>query len=145
MLCDKEKEIKEIKEGDRIHFHYSGTTLDGSEFETTFNDDPFEMIVGETKIIKGIEKTLLGMRENETIEVTFPPDEAYGFYDPAKVAVLHRSELPKNSVPAVGWMMKIGHYTVTVRAIDGDDITLDGNHPLVGEHVTFKIKVLKIV
>ena len=85
------------------------------------------------------------MREDETIEVTFPPDDAYGFHDPAKVAILHRSELPKHSVPAVGWMMKIGPYMVTVRAIDGDNITLDGNHPLVGEHVNFKIKILKIL
>ena len=142
MVCNTEKRVKR---GDRIHIHYSGTTLDGSEFETTFDKEPFEMILGETKILKGIEKALLGMSEDETIEVTVPPEDAYGFHDPAMVAVLHRSELPENSIPAVGWMLRIGAYNVTVRAIDGDNITLDGNHPLVGQHVNFKIKVLKIV
>ena len=102
------------------------------------------MIVGETKIIKGFEKTLIGMKENDTLKVTFSPKDAYGFYDPSLVAVLTKSELPKNSVPAVGWMIKIGSYTVTVKAIDGENITLDGNHPLVNQHVNFEINVLKI-
>ncbi len=142
MVCNKDKVVKK---GDRIHLHYSGKTLDGAEFETTFDKEAYEMVLGETKIIKGIEKTVIGMRENEIIEVTFPPEEAYGFHDPAKIAILHRSELPKNSIPAVGWMLRIGPYTVTVKSIDGDNITLDGNHPLVGQHVNFKIQVLKIL
>ena len=141
MVCDTERRVKP---GDKVHIHYSGTTLDGSEFETTFDKEPFEMVLGETKIIKGIEKAVLGMREGETVEITVPPEDAYGFHDPAMVAVLHRSELPENSIPAVGWMLRIGTYTVTVRSIDGDSITLDGNHPLVGEHVNFKVKVVKI-
>jgi peptidylprolyl isomerase len=142
MVCKSEKTVNK---GDRIHIHYSGTTNDGEEFETTFDKEPFEMIVGETKIIPGFEKALIGMRENETIEVTFPPEEAYGHYDPSMIAILNKSELPKNSVPAVGWMMKIGTYTVTVKAIEGENVTLDGNHPLVGHHVNFKIQVLKIL
>ena len=141
MVCNVKREVKR---GDKVQVHYSGTTLDGSEFETTFDKEPFDIIVGETKIIKGFEKNLLGMQEGETLEITLPPEDAYGFHDPAKVAVLLKSELPENSVPAVGWMMRIGSYTVTVRDINGDNITLDGNHPLVGQHVNFKIQLLKI-
>ena len=141
MVCNSERRVQK---GDRVHIHYCGTTNDGAEFETTFDKEPFEMTVGETKLIPGFEKTLLGMKENETVEVTFPPEEAYGYYDPSLIAVLQKSELPKNSVPAVGWMMKIGAYTVTVKAIEGENVTLDGNHPLVGHHVNFKIQVLKI-
>jgi FKBP-type peptidyl-prolyl cis-trans isomerase 2 len=142
MVCSKEK--RRVKKGDRIHVHYSGMMLDGSEFETTFDKDPYDMIVGETKIIKGFEKALVGMEEDETMTVIFPPEEAYGSHDSSLIAVLKQSELPKNSVPSIGWMMKIGTYNVTVVAKDDTTVTLDGNHPLVDKHVNFKIQVLKI-
>ncbi len=141
MVCKTERTVKT---GDRIHVHYTGTMDDGSEFETTFGKEPFEVIVGETKIIKGFEKTLIGMKKGETVDVTFSPEDAYGSHNPALIAVLKKSELPKNSVPGIGWLMKIGTYTVTVKAVENDTVTLDGNHPLVDKYVNFKIKVFNI-
>lgn len=133
-----------VKKGDRIQIHYCGMMLDGGEFESTYKQEPYEMVLGETKVIKGFEETLLGMKVNETVTATYSPDEAYGHYDPALIAVIEKSEFPKNSIPAEGWMMKIGHLTVTVKSIDETTVTLDGNHPLAGKHIMFKITVLKI-
>ena len=136
---------KIIKHGDKVHIHYRATMVDdGSEVENTFDKEPFEMVLGETKIIKGIDKTLVGMIEGETITVKYEPEDAYGFHDPALIAVLDKSEFPKNSIPSVGWMMKIGHISVTVKAMDEKTVTLDGNHPLVGKPVKFEIKVVKV-
>ena len=136
---------KIIKHGDKVEIHYRATMVDdGSEVETTFDKDPFEMVLGETKIIKGIDKTLVGMIEGETITVTYGPEEAYGFHNPELIAVLDKSEFSKNSIPGVGWMMKIGHISVTVKAMDEKTVTLDGNHPLVGKPVNFEIKVVKV-
>jgi len=143
MVCTRETK-RIVKHGDRIQVHYSGMMLDGSEFETTFDKNPFEIIVGETKIIKGFEKALIGMTEEETVTVTIPPEDAYGFHNPSLIAVLKHSEMPENSIPSIGWMMKIGDYSVTVIDKDDSTVTLDGNHPLVGKHVNFRIKVVKI-
>jgi peptidylprolyl isomerase len=140
----KAEEKITVKKGDRIHIHYRGKLLDGSEFESTYDKEPFEIVLGESKIIKGFQKTLLGMKVNESVSVIYPPEDAYGHYDPALIAVLKKSEFPKNSIPAVGWMMKIGHITVTVQSIDDATVTLDGNHPLAGKNVRFEITVLKI-
>lgn len=133
-----------VKKGDRIQIHYRGMMEDGSEFESNFDKEPFEMILGETKIIKGFEKSLVGMKEDETIKDTYSPEEAYGHYDPALIATLKKSEFPKNSIPAVGWMMKIGNITVMVKSKDETSVTLDGNHPLAGKRTIFEIKVIKI-
>jgi peptidylprolyl isomerase len=137
--------MKKIKNGDKVEIHYRATMVDdGSEIESTFKKEPFEMILGETKLIKGIDKTLIGMTEGETIKVTYQPEDAYGFYDPALIAVLDKNEFPDKSIPGVGWMMKIGHISVTVKAMDEKTVTLDGNHPLVGKPVNFEIKVVKV-
>ena len=136
---------RKIKLGDKIDIYYRGLLDDDSEFESNFDKEPYEMVVGETKLIKGFEKTLIGMSEKEKVRRTYTPDEAYGYHNPALIAVLDKSEFPKNSIPAVGWMMKIGEISVTIIAIDEKTVTLDGNHPLVGKDVDFEIEVIKIL
>ena len=133
-----------VIKGDKIQIHYRGTMDDGDVFESTYETEPYEFILGENRVIKGFEKTLIGMKVNETATDTYSPEDAYGHYDPALIAVLKKSELPKNSIPAVGWMMKIGNITVTVKSMDDTTVTLDGNHPLAGKHINFKITLLKI-
>jgi len=133
-----------IKLGDKIHIYYRGLLDDDSEFESNFDKEPYEMIVGEAKLIKGFEKTLIGMSEKEKIRRTYTPDEAYGYHDSSLIAVLDKSEFPKNAIPPIGWMMKIGEISVTVISIDEKTVTLDGNHPLVGKSVDFEIEVIKI-
>ena len=130
--------------GDKVQIHYRGITKDGVEFESTYKKEPCEFIIGSSNIIKGFEKTLIGMKENESAKATYPPEDAYGHYDPALIAVLEKKEFPKNSIPAVGWMMKIGHITVVVKSMDDTTVTLDGNHPLAGQYVDFEITLLKV-
>ena len=142
-IMNNKKKI--IKHGDKVHIHYRATMVDdGSEIESTFDKEPFEMILGKTKLIKGVDKTLIGMKEDETVKVTYEPKDAYGFYNPALIAVLNKSEFPPNSIPGIGWMMKIGHISVCVMAINDKTVTLDGNHPLVDKQVNFEIKIVKI-
>jgi peptidylprolyl isomerase len=138
------KENRLIKNGDRLLIHYRAILEDGSEFETTFDKDPLEITLGETKILKGFNNALLGMSENETKTITLAPDDAYGHHDPALIAVLDKNELPPNSIPAVGWMLRIGKFKVMVKEIGETTVTLDGNHPLVGKSVSFEITVVKV-
>ena len=140
----KTEKSRTIKKGDTIQIHYRGRLLDGSEFESTYEKEPMKITVGESKIIKGLEETLIGMKVNESVRTLYPPEKAYGHYNPALIAVLKKSEFPKNSIPTVGWMMKIGHISATVKSIDDTTVTLDGNHPLAGKNVYFEITVLKI-
>ncbi len=134
-----------VQMNDVVRVHYSGRTDDGEEFETTFDEQPFEICIGETKIIKGFENALLGMEENETIDVNIPCSEAYGEYKTSLIAVLRKSEFPPNSIPAVGWRMKIGPIPVLVKDMDETTVTLDGNHPLAGQDLDFRIKVVEIL
>lgn len=133
-----------VKKGDRIQIHYRGMMEDGSEFESNFDKEPFDLVLGETKVIKGFEKSLIGMKENEVKKATYSPEDAYGHYNPALIATIKKSEFPKNSIPSIGWMMKIGNITVTVKSMDDTTVTLDGNHPLAGKWIVFEIKLVKI-
>ncbi len=136
--------MKKAKLGDKVKFHYVGTMLDGSVFESTYDKEPFVAILGETKIIPGLQKMIIGMQENEEKKETISPAEGYGIYKPKLLAVLNKSEFPKNSIPVVGWLMKIGDISVTVKKIEGDEVTLDGNHPLAGLDSIFEVKILEI-
>ena len=37
-----------------------------------------------------------------------------------------------------------GMQIVTIRDIDGDQVTIDGNHPLAGQQLNFKVKVVSV-
>ena len=144
MIQNMKDKVK-IKKGDKVQIHYRSRLHDKNEFfESTYEREPFEIILGESKIIKGFEKTLIGMKVGESTTVLYSPEDAYGHYNPALIAVLKKSEFPRNSIPAVGWMIKIGHITAIVKSIDDTTITLDGNHPLAGKEVYFEITVMKI-
>ncbi len=137
--------MKTVKLGDKISINYRGLTEDGEEFESTFDKDPFEFTLGETKLISGFQKALIGMKENETKNISVPPEEGYGKHNSDLIAVLNKNELPVNTVTTVGWMLKIGTYKVTIIASDKETVTLDGNHPLVDKTLTFEINMLEIL
>ena len=136
---------KTVEHGDRIEIHFRSTMVsDNSEIESTFDKEPVEIVMGKTQLLKGLNKTLIGMKEGEFRKVRYEPEDAYGLHDPSMIAVLNKDEFPPNSIPAVGWMMKIGDIPVTVKAQDAATVTLDGNHPLAGKPVDFEIEIIKI-
>ncbi len=137
--------MKTAKKGDRVEVHYRGMMMDGGEFESTFDKEPFKITIGETKLIKGFEKALIRMREGQTKKINIEPKDGYGFYNSELIATLDKSELPPNTTPAVGWFMKIGTMKVKVKSMTEKTVTLDGNHPLAGIDIKFEIKMIKII
>ncbi len=137
--------MKTAELGKKIKINYRGLIDDGEEFESTYDKDPFEVTLGETKLISGFQSALIGMKEKETKKVTIQPEDGYGKHNPDLIAVLGKDELPKNTVTTVGWMLQIGRFKVTVIASDEKTVTLDGNHPLVDKVLTFEIELLEIL
>lgn len=139
--------MSEVKKGSTVRVHYTGTLNDGTVFDTSRNDEPFEFRIGEGIVIPGFEKALIGMKKGETKKVTIPPEEAYGQYDLELRVVVQRGKLPPDIEYQEGIVLQIDTtegYTAhaTVVEIKEDAITLDGNHPLAGETLNFDIELV---
>lgn len=71
-----------VAPGDQVQVNYVGTFQNG----TVFDQGTLMVAAGRGQVIKGFDRALIGMREGETKTVTIPAGEAYGGYDPEKVA-----------------------------------------------------------
>ena len=89
------------------------------------------------------------MGRGETKTVTIPAAEAYGEPDPEQVLVVGRDQIPPGQPLAVGDQLQVGldgggAIQVTVVEMDDESVTLDANHALAGEDLTFEITVVRV-
>jgi len=90
------------------------------------------------------------MTVGETKTISISPMEAYGEYQEDLLVEVERSHLPPEIKPQVGQMLQFRSEDgtmalVTVKDITEETVVLDGNHPLAGEELVFKIELLEIV
>ncbi|MDE2028281.1 MAG: peptidylprolyl isomerase [Candidatus Omnitrophica bacterium] len=128
-----------------ISFDYVLTAKSGQVIDASAKGRPLIFISGLGQIIPGLELILQQMQPSEKKTVTIAAKEAYGLRDESLVHKVDRSRLPNQEIK-VGDMFEVGQgqdFTpVTITAINGDEITLDGNHPLAGEDLTFAVEVV---
>jgi FKBP-type peptidyl-prolyl cis-trans isomerase SlyD len=128
-----------------ISFDYVLTSKGGQVIDASAKGKPLVFISGLGQIIPGLETVLLGMQLQEKKTVTIEAKDAYGVHDEHLIYKVERNKLPSSEIK-VGDMFEVGQgdqYTpVTITAINGDEITLDGNHPLAGQDLTFAVEVV---
>lgn len=127
-----------------ISFHYTLTDKDGKTIDASQEGHPLIFMTGVGQIIPGLEGELVAMEKADKKTVTIQPKEAYGEYNSQLIYKVERSKLPKPDVK-VGDMFEVGEgenfFPVSVVTIEGDQITLDGNHPLAGQALTFAVEI----
>jgi FKBP-type peptidyl-prolyl cis-trans isomerase 2 len=142
--------MSEAKSGDTVRVHYTGTLDNGTEFDSSHGREPLEFTLGAGGLIAGFESAVHGMSAGETKTVTIPADEAYG---PRRPDLTH--EAPRGAIPdeielVVGLILHAQgpdgqQLTFQVTDFDEETVTLDGNHPLAGEDLTFNLELVEIV
>ena len=129
-----------------VSFDYVLTAKGGKVLDASTKGKPLIFISVLGQIIPGLETVLLQMQPGDKKTVTIEAKEAYGVHDQGLIYKVERSKLPSRELN-VGDMFEVGqdeHFTpVTISAIDGDEITLDGNHPLAGEDLTFAVEIME--
>jgi peptidylprolyl isomerase len=163
------------KTGDKVRINYTGTLEDGSVFDTTIkeagccddddcgcsddgcDDDgcgcesgPMELTIGAEEFFSQVEEALIGMAPGEKKTVTIPAEDAFGEYDEEEVFSISREQLTGDIVPEIGMELELTGdddepVEVTVVEVTDDTLTVDANHPLAGEDITYEIELLEIL
>lgn len=141
--------MTQVKSGDTVRLHYTGTLQDGTEFDSSAGRDPLEFTVGSGQIIPGLDQAIPGMAVGDKKTVNVPADEAYGQAHPNARQDVPRSEIPDNIPLEVGIQLQMQApdgqaVPVRVVALTDDTVTLDANHPLAGQDLTFAIELVSI-
>jgi len=134
---------------DTITINYTITLDDGRVYYTSSGREPLQETLGQGMFIPGFEEAVLGMHVGESKTVTIPPEKAYGQYRPDLVGTVERSWLPEDVEPAIGKQVRTrledGTQTlVVITDFTDTTLTLDANHPLAGQSLTFDIQIVGV-
>ena len=132
-----------------VSIEYTLTNEAGEVIDSSVGGAPLAYLHGAANIIAGLEKALEGKQAGDELNVTVEPEEAYGEFRPELVAMLPRNMFEGVDELEVGMQFHAsapdgGMQIVTIRALEGDDVTVDGNHPLAGQALTFQVKVIDV-
>lgn len=121
----------------------------GEVFDSNEVRDPIKVTVGQGQLIGGFEDNLIGMSLNEKKTFTLEPEDAYGHRDEPAMRKFSRSDLPPDLEVQEAQMLALKtpegqQIPGKVAHLDQETITLDLNHPLAGESLTFELEVVCI-
>ena len=141
--------MTQVKSGDTVRIHYTGTLSDGETFDSSDGRDPLEFTVGSGQIIPGLEAALPGMEVGEKKTVEVGADDAYGHPDPNAQQAVPRADIPEDIPLDLGTQLQVQTpqgqvMPVTVVEVTEEQVTLDANHPLAGKDLTFNIELVEI-
>ncbi len=128
-----------------ISFHYRLTDKKGQEIDSSVGADPLMFLEGGGQIIPGLEKFLITLQAGDKKEITVPYQEAYGAYDQILISQVPRDRFPAQEIK-IGDMFQVGKesHQQIVMVIDISDslVTIDANHPLAGQDLTFAVEIV---
>ena len=122
----------------------SGQIVDSSE-----GRDPLVVHFGQGQIIPGLERELAGLQSGDEKEVRVEPGDGYGARQSEAIHRIPLDRFPEDITPAVGMRLTVRgprgeDVPFTITAVSGGEATVDFNHPLAGETLTFLVTVRNV-
>ena len=140
--------MPQAKQGDRVAIHYKGTLDDGTVFDSSEGREPLEFAIGAKQVIPGFETAVLGLAVGQGRKTRIEPEQAYGPRREEMLITVGKDRFPEDTDIQPGMQFEVGGgpggQTVVVVDVTGADVTLDGNHPLAGQALTFDIILVSI-
>ncbi|MEY4718203.1 MAG: hypothetical protein RL563_821 [Pseudomonadota bacterium] len=137
----------QITDNTAVQFHYTLTNSSGEQLDSSHGEEPLSYLHGAGNIIPGLEAALAGKTAGESFSVTIPPAHAYGEIDDSMVQIVSKKMFDGMDIE-IGMQFHAdvshGAGVITVTEIQGDDVTVDGNHPLAGETLIFDVNVVDV-
>jgi FKBP-type peptidyl-prolyl cis-trans isomerase SlyD len=131
-----------------VSIHYILTNGAGEELDNSRKEEPMVYLHGSGQIIPGLENALAGKKVSDKFTVTIDPVDAYGEKRDDMLQVVPMDMFVDAGKVEVGMQFHAdashGVSAVTVTKVENDEVTIDGNHPLAGETLTFDVEVMDI-
>lgn len=141
--------METVQDGLYISVTYTGKFDNGEVFDTNTGRQPLEVKMGAGQVVAGFENALSGMALNEKKVVTVEPEDAYGIRDENLTRDFSRQDVPEGMDPQKGQTIALTtpdgqQIPARITQVDEEKVTVDMNHPLAGETLTFEIEVVAI-
>ncbi|GAV19987.1 FKBP-type peptidyl-prolyl cis-trans isomerase SlyD [Mariprofundus micogutta] len=131
-----------------VSFDYTLTNDAGDTIDSSQGGEPLVYLHGAQNIIPGLESALEGKVAGDALQVAIEPADGYGEYNAELTQVVPGSMFQGVDKIEVGMQFQAetaeGIQVVRIAKVDGDDVTIDGNHPLAGERLNFDVSIKEV-
>ncbi|MCF8007024.1 MAG: peptidylprolyl isomerase [Methylovulum sp.] len=129
-----------------VTIHFTLTDDDGEIIDSSIGEEPMTYLHGSGQVITGLEKALHGKAVGEKFTVRIEPEDAYGIFSEDRIEVIPRDMFDEGDVIEVGMQFEAdvaeNPAIVTIVAVEGDNVTIDSNHPLADVALTFEVEII---
>ena len=131
-----------------VTLNYTLTDDAGKVLDSSDGSKPMMYLHGSGQIVPGLEKALVGKTEGDALKVRVEPAEAYGEVIPNGVKTIERAAFEGVDVVEVGMAFQAqapdgSAQHIMVTKVEGDNVTIDINHPLAGVALNFDVKIVE--
>ncbi len=129
-----------------ISFHYTVVDGESRKIDSSEGRAPLTILEGAGQIITGLERELSSLKEGDARKLTIPAADAYGERIDSLVSKVERERFPKAEIQ-VGERFRGGEEggpVLVVSEVSDSHVTLDANHPLAGQDLTFDVRVMQV-
>lgn len=128
--------------------NYKLTDDDGNQLDES-TDASFTYLHGENNIIPGLEQALEGKQSGDKLNVEVAPEDAYGERNDELVQTVPVNMFPEDADIREGMQFHAQSSNgepmiITINSVDGDNIVIDGNHPMAGMKLNFDVEVIDV-
>ena len=137
-----------IKFKSKVILNYSLASND-KIFETTFDKEPLQIVIGESGLPQLIEISLYGLKSGDKKEYSFDSKDVFGRYQEDKITTTSIKTFKNYKDVRTGDIIESEmdgkSYFITILNVQGDKVLIDLNHPLCNKDVKFKVEILEII
>lgn len=139
-----------INTGSEVLFHFSIKLSDGSVADSTkVSGKPAKLVMGDGSLTPGFEACLLGLEAGQEASFTLPPEQAFGMPNPDNIYYVERDKFGADVTPEEGAIIAFtqpdgSELPGVIRSVAGQSVTVDFNHPLAGQTLTFDVEILEV-
>ena len=132
-----------------VSMHYKLTDDDGNVLDSSEGAEPLAYLHGSGSIIPGLEKAMVGKVEGDSLKVKVEPADGYGDVNPEFIQAVNKSAFDGVDAIEPGMAFEAqapdgSVQRILVKEVNGDEVTIDANHPLAGFVLNFDVKVVGV-
>ncbi|MFV0477095.1 MAG: peptidylprolyl isomerase [Parahaliea sp.] len=138
-----------VGEGVRVFLNFSISLEDGAEVDSNFGGEAVDFVVGDGSLLPGFERRLFGLLPGQRQLFSIPPEDAFGQPNDGNLQRIKRSQFGGEVELESGVMFSFADASGSelpglVVAVDGDEVTVDFNHPLAGRTLLFDVLIHRV-
>jgi FKBP-type peptidyl-prolyl cis-trans isomerase SlyD len=138
-----------VSENKVVLFHYALVNSAGEVLDGSRGGNPLPYLHGHKNIVPGLEAAMDSREVGDKFEVVVPPEQGYGQRDEAKVQVIDRQAFADFTELEEGMVCQMEDdngelQLVGITKIEGEDVTVDANHPFAGIELKFDVEIMEV-